>query len=71
MRMEWKTIRIPEEDFDEHNKRRKDLGVTWAEYIEGVAPSGGTQHAIQDLADRIDEMSLYLDEVRNRLEALH
>lgn len=68
--MEWKTIRIPAGDFEEHNTRRKELGVTWAEYINGVAPTSSTQQALEDLSNRVDEMTLYIDEVRNRLEAL-
>lgn len=68
--MEWKTIRIPAEDFEEHNTQRKELGVTWAEYINGVAPTSSTQQALEDLSNRVDEMTLYIDEVRNRLEAL-
>lgn len=68
--MEWKTIRIPETDFEEHNTQRKQLGITWAEYINGVAPTSSTQQAVHDLAERVDEMAVYLEEVRNRLEAL-
>jgi hypothetical protein len=33
--VDWKTIRIPEDDFKRHNKQRKELGLTWAEYING------------------------------------
>jgi len=68
--VEWKTIRIPKSDFDEHNTQRKQLGITWAEYIDGVAPTNSTERAVHDLAERVDEMALYLDEVRNRMEAL-
>jgi hypothetical protein len=68
--VEWKTIRIPAEDFEQHNMQRKELGITWAEYINGVSPTSSTQQSIEHLSDRVDEMALYLDEVRNRLEAL-
>jgi hypothetical protein len=32
---DWKTIRIPEDDFERHNEKRQELGLTWAEYING------------------------------------
>jgi hypothetical protein len=32
------TIKLPEEKYEEHNERRKDLGLSWAEYIDGQAP---------------------------------
>jgi len=31
-------IKLPEEDFERHNERRKELGQTWAEYLDGQAP---------------------------------
>jgi hypothetical protein len=36
--MNRKNIKLPEEDYEEHNERRKGLGLTWAEYIDGQAP---------------------------------
>lgn len=35
---DYGTIKLPREDYERHNERRKDLGVTWAEYIDGEAP---------------------------------
>lgn len=35
---DWRTIRIPEEVFQRHNRNRKELGVTWAEYMDSEAP---------------------------------
>lgn len=35
---DYSTIKIPTEDFTEHNERREELSVTWAEYIDGQAP---------------------------------
>jgi hypothetical protein len=35
---DYGTIKLPREDYERHNERRKDLGVTWAEYINGEAP---------------------------------
>lgn len=35
---EYGTIKIPVDEYTKHNERRKDLGLTWAEYIDGQAP---------------------------------
>lgn len=35
---EYGTIRIPKPEYDRHNERRKEMGLTWAEYIDGEAP---------------------------------
>lgn len=32
------TIKLQEDDYERHNERRKDLGLSWAEYIDGQAP---------------------------------
>ncbi len=31
-------IKLPEDDYERHNERRKSMGLTWAEYIDGQAP---------------------------------
>lgn len=36
--MSRKTLKLPEEDYERHNEKRKELGLTWAEYIDGQAP---------------------------------
>jgi len=36
--MKYGTIKIPKDAYDRHNERRQDLGLTWAEYIDGEAP---------------------------------
>lgn len=28
------TIKIPRDDFERHNERRKDASLTWAEYLD-------------------------------------
>lgn len=33
-----KTIKIPAEDWNRHNERRQEMGLTWNEYIDGEAP---------------------------------
>ena len=32
------SIKLDEDDWKRHNDRRKSLGLTWAEYIDGQAP---------------------------------
>jgi len=34
---EYGTIKIPREQYDRHNERRQEMGVSWAEYIDGQA----------------------------------
>ncbi len=35
--MERGTIKLPESEYEKHNERRKELGLTWAEYIDGYS----------------------------------
>lgn len=32
------TIKLPEDEYERHNARRKEMGLTWGEYIDGQAP---------------------------------
>lgn len=34
---DYGTIKIPREEYERHNERRQDMGLTWAEYIDGEA----------------------------------
>ena len=36
--MDRGNIKLPEDDYERHNERRKSMGLTWAEYIDGNAP---------------------------------
>lgn len=36
--MARKTLKLPEDEYDRHNERRKGLGLSWPEYIDGQAP---------------------------------
>lgn len=36
--MSRKTLKLPEEEYQKHNERRKEMGLTWAEYIDGQSP---------------------------------
>jgi len=31
-------IKLPEDEFERHNERRKELGQTWSQYLDGQAP---------------------------------
>lgn len=35
---DYGTIKLPRDTFERHNERRQDMGLTWAEYIDGEAP---------------------------------
>ena len=32
------TIKVPQEVKDRHNERRKELGLTWADYMDAMMP---------------------------------
>jgi len=36
--MSRKTIKLPEDEYERHNEQRKEMGLSWAEYIDGQAP---------------------------------
>lgn len=36
--MARKNIKLPADEYEKHNERRKQLGLTWVEYINGQAP---------------------------------
>lgn len=35
---EYGNIKIPQSEFDKHNARRKDMGLSWSEYVNTHAP---------------------------------
>lgn len=59
---DYGTIKIPEDEYREHNKRRQNMGLTWAEYIDGQAPD------LPELSvDAAQIANLTADEVERRL----
>lgn len=32
------TIKLPEDKWEYHNQRRKEMGLSWEEYVDGQAP---------------------------------
>ena len=35
---DYGTIKIPREQYEQHNKKRKEMRVSWVEYLNGEAP---------------------------------
>lgn len=35
---EYGNIKIPQSEFDKHNARRKEMNLSWAEYVNTHAP---------------------------------
>lgn len=60
--VDYSNIRIPEDDFERHNERRKDMGLTWLEYVDGAAPR------MQIDEDRLRE--IVREEAREAIEAV-
>lgn len=52
--MSRKTLKLPEEDYERHNARRKEMGLSWAEYVDGQAPD--IEETIREvIRDELDE----------------
>lgn len=68
------TIKVPREDFEEHNPRRKDMGLTWAEYLDGQAPDPGidTDELTMSIVAELDadDVDAELDRIAERIDAL-
>lgn len=51
------TIKLPEDQYEKHNERRKNMGLSWSEYIDGQAPDLAEEirpvvtEAVQDALD--------------------
>jgi hypothetical protein len=50
---DYGTIKIPREEYERHNKRRKELAESWAAYIDGQSPD--LPNDAEDVATRIVE----------------
>jgi hypothetical protein len=53
---DYGTIRIPREEYERHNERRQEMGLTWAAYIDGEAPAL-TNGAEVDVESLVSELS--------------
>lgn len=49
-----KNIKLPEEEYERHNEQRKEMGLSWAEYIDGQAPEleGMIRTVVREELDR-------------------
>lgn len=56
------TIKLPEDEYERHNEQRKEMGLSWAEYIDGQAPE------LEETIRRVvrDELERQTDELTNR-----
>ncbi len=73
--MEYGTIKIPQDDYERHNDRRRDLGLTWAEYIDGQAPETPTAACkfpddFENLADAVATIEERTGRIERTLEDL-
>jgi len=67
---DYGTIKIPRDQYDRHNDRRKKMGLTWGEYIDDASPED--QADVDDVLSRLDELETSLprrvgDDVEARL----
>jgi len=54
---DYGTIKLPRDEYERHNERRKENGQTWAEYVDGEAPDGATDAAlVEAIEDRLDAL---------------
>jgi hypothetical protein len=58
---DYGTIKLPRDEYEEHNERRKDMGLTWSEYINNEAPVGS------DLETDLTPVLNRLDDLENTL----
>jgi len=52
VQMDRSTIKLPEAEYERHNERRKAMGQTWAEYVDGNAPD-----ALERQADALETIA--------------
>lgn len=63
------TIRIPRPAFEHHNERRKELGQTWEQYIDGQAPEESSEDlsalasALETVEERTGRIERTLDQL--------
>jgi hypothetical protein len=55
--MDYGTIKIPQDEYERHNERRKSNGQTWAEYIDAEAPEASTGGEFPtDISEQLDRI---------------
>jgi len=68
---DYGTIKIPKDEYDRHNAKRKNLGDSWAEYIDGQAPDAveglaELQDAVATIEERTGRIERTLEELEGR-----
>ena len=65
---DYGTIKVPREEYERHNDQRKDLGLTWAEYIDGQAPDAQSGDSVDyaEIERRCEKAVKSALEVRHR-----
>lgn len=58
-------IKLQDEDFEKHNERRKQLGMTWPEYMDNEAPP-----PLEAILRRVvrEELAVFKDELLDELD---
>ena len=59
------TIKLPRDDYERHNKARKQADLKWPQYIDGEAPTVDTAGVSAD-----EVRSIIRDEIRSALNDL-
>jgi len=63
---DYGTIKLPRDDYERHNERRKEMSLTWAEYVDGQAPvSDDPRIDLTVVLDRIDDLEAATKEATN------
>ncbi len=57
--MDRSNIKLPEEDFERHNRRRKELAQTWSQYLDGQSPS------LKEPIDEFDNGVVFLEDEKH------
>ena len=66
--MTRKTLKLPEDDYERHNERRQEMGLTWAEYIDSQEPEIETGLSEAETREVVrDELQRFKDELMAEL----
>ena len=55
---DYGTIKLPRKEYERHNERRKEMGLTWEAYINGEAPDTPHNNGVErgDLQAQLDRI---------------
>lgn len=67
---DYGTIKIPRDEYEQHNERRQDLGLSWAEYIDGQAPELPTRGEDSDVTEAVRTIEERTGRIERLLEDL-